>query len=555
MRTYLLLKERARAFRADPEVQQAMADAGIPELATPTLAPGESLEDLLRDTSAFEDFDVDRAGARPHGATRLDQLAIEHLSAPADATGGRRRLVDLGVQGRGPRRRLGCARRHRARPHPPTTPPRSEQDPGRWWDAFERACADAGVLGRNRPAAIAVAGQQHGLVVLDAAGHVLRPAKLWNDTESAPDAEALVAALGAPAWAAACGSVPVASFTITKLRWLRRCEPDAFARIGHVLLPHDWLTRQLTGATTTDRGDASGTGWWSPGEERYRYDLLSLVDDTVAWDALLPEVLGPTEPAGRWDGIVVGPGTGDNMAAALGLGLRPGTSRSASARAAPPPASASSRRPTARAPSPASRRVRRFLPLVCTLNATKVTDAVGRLLGVDAAGLDALALTAAPGSGGLVLVPHLDGERTPDRPGATGSLHGDPLGRVARAARPGRRRRRRLQPARRGGGRCRTCAVPRAGASCSSVAAPAAPPTDRSSPTSPAAPSSCRTTVRRWREAPPCRRPPCSPAAGSTTSSRRGTRGRRRSSSPIRPPTAQPSVPRTPTPAERWTDR
>jgi xylose isomerase len=116
MRTYLLLKERARAFRADPEVQQAMADAGIPELATPTLAPGESLEDLLRDTSAFEDFDVDRAGARPHGATRLDQLAIEHLWAPADATGGRRRLVDLGVQGRGPRRRLGCARRHRARP-------------------------------------------------------------------------------------------------------------------------------------------------------------------------------------------------------------------------------------------------------------------------------------------------------------------------------------------------------------------------------------------------------------------------------------------------------
>jgi xylulokinase len=310
-------------------------------------------------------------------------------------------------------------------PHPPTTPPRSEQDPGRWWDAFERACADAGVLGRNRPAAIAVAGQQHGLVVLDAAGHVLRPAKLWNDTESAPDAEALVADLGAPAWAAACGSVPVASFTITKLRWLRRCEPDAFARIGHVLLPHDWLTRQLTGATTTDRGDASGTGWWSPGEERYRYDLLSLVDDTVAWDALLPEVLGPTEPAGRWDGIVVGPGTGDNMAAALGLGLRPGdlalslgTSGTASCVSEQPTADGSG------AVAGFADASGRFLPLVCTLNATKVTDAVGRLLGVDAAGLDALALTAPPGSGGLVLVPHLDGERTPDRPGATGSLQG-----------------------------------------------------------------------------------------------------------------------------------
>ena len=108
-------------------------------------------------------------------------------------------------------------------PHPPTTPPRSEQDPADWWAAFEVALAQAGA---EPPAAIAVGGQQHGLVVLDDAGEVLRPAKLWNDTESAPDAAALVDALGAEAWAEACGSVPVASFTITKLAWLRRCEPD-----------------------------------------------------------------------------------------------------------------------------------------------------------------------------------------------------------------------------------------------------------------------------------------------------------------------------------------
>lgn len=310
-------------------------------------------------------------------------------------------------------------------PHFPTTPPRSEQHPNQWWAAFEAACAEAGVLGRNRPAAIAVAGQQHGLVVLGAGGAVLRPAKLWNDTESAEDAQALVAALGAAGWAEACGSVPVASFTITKLRWLRRCEPEVFRRIAGLRLPHDWLTAQLTGAATTDRGDASGTGWWSPREERYRYDLLALVDDAVAWDAMLPEILAPTDRAGEWEGMVVGAGTGDNMAAALGLGLRMGdlalglgTSGTAFCVSDHPTSDGSG---TVAGFADATGR---YLPLVCTLNATKVTDAVGRLLGVDAAGLDALALGAPAGADGLVLVPHLDGERTPNRPDATGSLMG-----------------------------------------------------------------------------------------------------------------------------------
>lgn len=310
--------------------------------------------------------------------------------------------------------------------HPATTPPRSEQHPGDWWRAFEAACSEAGVLGAHRPAAISIAGQQHGLVVVDEGGEVLRPAKLWNDTESAPDAAALVDALGATAWAAACGSVPVASFTITKLRWLRRVEPDVFGRVARVLLPHDWLTGRLTGRATTDRGDASGTGWWSPREERYRHDLLALVDDGVAWADLLPEVLAPDAPAGEWEGMVVGPGTGDNMAAALGLGLRTGdlalslgTSGTAfSVRDAPTGDATGAVAGFADATG-------RFLPLVCTLNATKVTDAVARLLGVDAAGLDALALSAPAGGGDRpVLVPHLDGERTPNRPTATGTLAG-----------------------------------------------------------------------------------------------------------------------------------
>ncbi len=310
-------------------------------------------------------------------------------------------------------------------PHPATAPPRSEQLPRDWWAAFEQARVEAGLLGRNRPAALAVAGQQHGLVALDTGGEVLRPAKLWNDSESAPDADALVAAIGARGWAEACGSVPVASFTITKLRWLRRCEPDAFARLARVLLPHDWLTAQLTGAFTTDRGDASGTGWWSPTEERYRYDLLALVDDTRAWEPMLPDVLAPTQPAGDWEGMLVGPGTGDNMAAALGLGLRPGDL--ALSLGTSGTAFCLSDRPTSDATGTVAGfadATGRYLPLVCTLNATKVTDAVARLLGTDAAGLDALALESPPGAGGVVLVPHFDGERTPFRPSATGTLGG-----------------------------------------------------------------------------------------------------------------------------------
>ena len=157
----------------------------------------------------------------------------------------------------------------------------------------------------------------------------MRPAKLWNDTESAPDAGWLIKQLGsAAAWADACGSVPVAAFTITKLSWLHRSEPDAWARLARICLPHDWLTYRLTGAFVTDRGDASGTGYFSAREDRYREDLLAIVDQDADWSARLPLVLGPTEIAGTTTAFgrsaIVAPGTGDNMAAALGVGLAPG---------------------------------------------------------------------------------------------------------------------------------------------------------------------------------------------------------------------------------------
>jgi xylulokinase len=311
-----------------------------------------------------------------------------------------------------------------ASPHPPTQPPRSEQPPDAWWHAFEAAWQQAGA---PHVAAISVAGQQHGMVALDHEREVIRPAKLWNDTESAPDAAWLIGQLpgGRQAWAAACGSVPVASFTITKLSWLHRSEPDAWRRLAHVVLPHDWLTYRLTGRLVTDRGDASGTGYWCAASGAYRHDLLAIVDAERDWSTALPDVLGPREAAGEWRGAVVGPGTGDNMAGALGVGLRAGdvvvsigTSGTVYSVSETPTADASG------AVAGFADATGRHLPLVCTLNATKVTDAVARLLGVDHAGLDALALAAPPGAGGLVLLPYLDGERTPDRPDATGVLAG-----------------------------------------------------------------------------------------------------------------------------------
>jgi xylulokinase len=313
-------------------------------------------------------------------------------------------------------------------PHPPTgAPPVSEQHPDAWWQAFEAALADARVALAHADA-ISVAAQQHGMVVLDAHHAVVRKAKLWNDTQSAADAQWLVDQLagGAGAWARACGSVPVASFTITKLSWLHRKEPDAWARLVRVGLPHDWLTWRLTGEWITDRGDASGTGYWSPEHDDYALELLGIVDDARDWTAALPRVCGPHEPLTALEGGgVVAAGTGDNMAAALGVGLRAGdvavsigTSGTVYARSAAPTADASG------AVAGFADATGAFLPLVCTLNATKVTDAIARLVGVDHARFDALARAAEPGASGVTLVPYFDGERTPNRPEATGTLRG-----------------------------------------------------------------------------------------------------------------------------------
>ena len=302
-------------------------------------------------------------------------------------------------------------------PHPAGT----ECDPRAWWAALEQA--GSGLL--DRAAAVAVAGQQHGMIVLDRDGAVIRPALLWNDLRSSAAAADLVAELGGPDWwAEHTGSVPKASFTVTKLRWLAQHEPDNASRVARVMLPHDWLTWRL-GATdpVTDRGDASGTGYFATSAGRW---LPGVAAAALGHEPSLPRVAGPNEVVGETaHGALLAAGTGDNMGAALGLGLMPGevavsigTSGTAFAVAEVPAADPSG------AIAGFADATGRFLPLVCTVNAGLVLSAVATMTGTDLAGLSQRALTAEPGAGGVTLLPYFDGERTPDRPLATGVMSG-----------------------------------------------------------------------------------------------------------------------------------
>ncbi len=325
-------------------------------------------------------------------------------------------------------------------------PEGTEVHPSFWWDALLAAIADAG--GLDDVAAISVAGQQHGMVVLDAAGEVIRPALLWNDTRSAPAAGALIEELGAAELARRTGTVPVASITATKLRWLRDAEPASVERVAAVALPHDWLTWRLRGfgpanpqlaELTTDRSDASGTGYFDGTRDEYDLDLLETA--LGRRDVVLPRVLGPGESAGTTAalpgvpaGLVVGPGAGDNAGAALGLGARDGdvvvsigTSGTVFAVTETPSRDETG---TVAGFSDASGL---FLPLVATLNAARILDAVARLLDLDHTALGELALSASPGSGGLVLQPYFEGERTPNLPDATATLFGLTLASTTRA--------------------------------------------------------------------------------------------------------------------------
>ncbi|MFI1462697.1 xylulokinase [Nocardia carnea] len=316
-------------------------------------------------------------------------------------------------------------------PHPDGT----AIDPEHWWRALETAVDghfdpnprkrhELGLL--DQAAAISVSAQQHGMVALDAAGTPVYDALLWNDVRSAPQARQLRELHDSHWWATELGVVPVPSFTSTKLAWLARTHPDLAARIDSVLLPHDWLSwrlRSCDGPPSTDRSDASGTGYYSVPGDTYREDLVETI---LGHLPTLPTVLRPSEWAGTTrTGVPIAAGCGDNAGAALGLGIREGdvvisigTSGTVFTTTPNPVCD-----PTGTVAGFADA-AGGNLPLLATLNAARVFDATATMLGVDLHQFDQLAQAGPPDAGGLVMVPYLDGERTPDLPDATGIIAG-----------------------------------------------------------------------------------------------------------------------------------
>ncbi|MDR3128366.1 MAG: xylulokinase [Bifidobacteriaceae bacterium] len=315
--------------------------------------------------------------------------------------------------------------------------------PKHWIDALELAIKEAD--GIDDILALSVAGQQHGLILLDKDGSVIRPALLWNETLSAPAAEQLVTQKGAKYWAKTVGLVPVASFTVAKLRYLANTEPENIKKIQAVCLPHDYITWRLQGCGSkadglkpnfskliTDRSDASGTGYFDSVKNQYRLDILDLALKGLidVNKIILPKIIHKNQTAGKvgspWsktNNILIGAGAGDNAAGAFGLHLAEdeislslGTSGTV--------CTISKKQvfdPTGITAGFADL-TGNFLPLVCTLNCAKVLNTITNLLNVNFQEFDNLANRAVEGSQGLTLIPYFDGERTPNRPLAKGSL-------------------------------------------------------------------------------------------------------------------------------------
>lgn len=305
-------------------------------------------------------------------------------------------------------------------PHPEGT----EVDPQHWLTALNAVINEVG--GLDNLDAISIGGQQHGMVLLDADGEVIRPALLWNDTRSAPQAAAINEAF--PNIHLTAGSQLVASFTASKVRWVLENEPANAAKIAAIALPHDWLSWKLTGSSDisqifTDRSDASGTGYFDPSTNQYIPEIVQWISGKS--DVILPRIVAPGEVAATVGKTVIACGAGDNAGAALGIGasvgdliISLGTSGTAFA-VSSTPAHDKSGEVAGFADASGN-----YLPLACTLNAAKVFDSTAKLLGVDFEKFSQLALQANPGSDGLMMLPHFDGERTPNRPEAEGAILG-----------------------------------------------------------------------------------------------------------------------------------
>ncbi|HEY0263096.1 MAG TPA: xylulokinase [Granulicella sp.] len=317
-----------------------------------------------------------------------------------------------------------------------------EQDPQWWLDAVRDSVRQA-VAGHDHDGstvlALGVSGQQHGLVVLDEEYRVIRPAKLWNDTETTPQNEELIRRFGGKEiFFERFGIVPLTGYTVSKLLWLKEQEPENFERIRHILLPHEYINFWLTGEICAEYGDASGTGYFDVRTRSWIKEVLDEIDGgTGLLFKALPrlihaeEMVGPVRAEiaaqlGVTSSCLVSSGGGDNMMGAIGTGnvaegvvtLSLGTSGTVF----------SFRNQTAVDPSgniaPFCSSSGGWLPLVCTMNVTNVVTQTVQLLGSEIKEIDPALQGTEPGAGGITFIPFLNGERTPDLPQAHGTLLG-----------------------------------------------------------------------------------------------------------------------------------
>lgn len=314
-----------------------------------------------------------------------------------------------------------------------------EQDPAVWVDAMKQtvgACLAQIGSRRGEVRGIAVSGQQHGLVVLDEEDQVVRPAKLWCDTSTATQCRRFEDAFGGvPGLIQRAGNAMLPGYTAPKVLWLKENEPANFARVRTVLLPHDYLNFALTGVKRMEYGDASGTGFLNLRKRNWEMDLVRFVDDRVP--DMLPELGSSRVPLGElreelrseWGlpaGVVVGAGGGDNMMGAIGTGnIRPGTITASLGTSgtlygcAGHPVVDPEGEVAAFCDS-----TDQWLPLVCTMNVTVTTEQVRGLFGWSLDELESAVRRAEPGAGGMLFLPYLNGERTPNLPNGSGVLHG-----------------------------------------------------------------------------------------------------------------------------------
>jgi xylulokinase len=336
-------------------------------------------------------------------------------------------------------------------------PGHMEQDPATWLEATDETIQKVvGQLGerRNEVRGIGVSGQQHGFVPLDKEGRVIRPAKLWCDTSTAEECNLARAHFGgARALIDLVGLDMLPGFTAPKILWLKRHEPENFVRLAQVLLPHDYLNFCLTGKYRMEYGDASGTALLNVRTRAWSKEVLDFIDPSLA--GKLPPLGSSREAAGtlkpelakRWNlpaGVVISAGGGDNMMGAIGTSnTEPGrvtaslgTSGTIYAYSAAPVVDPEGEIAGFCDSTDA------WLPLVCTMNVTVATESARDLFGWSHGQLEEAVRCIAPGSDGLLFLPYLQGERTPNLPHGTGVYHGlttrtMTAGHLARAAMEG----------------------------------------------------------------------------------------------------------------------